>query len=353
LKIQNTFRLGLFGGLGVLVALAIGVAIGNLATILTYIGAALFLALGLDPFVSFLTKHGWPRWTAILAVLVGVLGAFTGLVFAIIPVIVQQISNLVVQVQQIIPAIQSGTAIADVQRNLPWLPVSSILDQLQKFVTGLDIASIGSGVLAAGISVATGVFGGIIIMILTLYFVSSLANIKRAVYQLVPASKRETFIDLAEQISAAVGRYVMGQGALGLVNGILSFLVLTFVFPLFGLPVSYSVLLAFIALLGSLIPLVGTLSASVVITLAVWAFNGTPSVWAVAVYYVVYLQVEAYVVNPRIMRQAVQVPGVVVVIAALAGGTLLGVLGALVAIPVAAAILLIIKQVFVPRQNEL
>ena len=61
MKIQNAFRLGLFGGLGVIVAIAIGAAIGSLATILTYVGAALFLALGLDPLVSFLAKHGWPR----------------------------------------------------------------------------------------------------------------------------------------------------------------------------------------------------------------------------------------------------------------------------------------------------
>ncbi len=73
----------------------------------------------------------------------------------------------------------------------------------------------------------------------------------------------------------------------------------------------------------------------------------------VGIYYLVYMQVEAYVISPTIMKRAVKVPGVVVVVAALAGGTLLGILGALIAIPVAAAILLIIKQVIVPRQNEL
>ena len=65
------------------------------------------------------------------------------------------------------------------------------------------------------------------------------------------------------------------------------------------------------------------------------------------------MQVEAYVLSPRIMNRAVSVPGALVVVAALAGGTLLGILGALVAIPFAAALLLIIKQVVIPRQNEL
>lgn len=349
MKIHNTFRLGLFGGLGVIVALGIGTAIGNLATILTYVGAALFIALGLDPLVSFLENHKWPRWLAILTVLVGLLGAFTGLIFAIIPVITDQVTNLITQLQDIIPTVFTDTFKNGVQKSIPWLPVDELLTQLTNFLKSLDVLSIGSGILSAGLSVANGVFGGIIVLILTLYFVSSLSTIKRGLYQLVPASKRDKFIDIAEQVSASVGRFVMGQASLALVNGVLSFLVLTVIFQ-----VKYSALLAFIALLGSLIPLVGTLSASVLITLSVLLFEGPGwQVVAVAIYYLAYMQVEAYVINPRIMNSAVQVPGVVVVIAALAGGTLLGVLGALVAIPVAASILLIVKQVVIPRQNAL
>jgi len=71
----------------------------------------------------------------------------------------------------------------------------------------------------------------------------------------------------------------------------------------------------------------------------------------VAIYYLVYMQIEAYVISPRVMKRAVSVPGGVVVVAALAGGTLLGIMGALVAIPVAASIILVIRQVWMPRQN--
>lgn len=354
MKIQNSFRLGLFGGLGVIVALAIGAAIGSLGTILTYVGAALFLALGLDPLVSFLAKHGWPRVLAIVAVLVALLAAFSGLVFALIPVIIDQISKLTKVVQKdILPSITKGTFWGNVQHNFPWLDVKTVENSYNDFVKNLDFSKIGGGILSTGIFVASGVAGAIVVFILTLYFVSSLGSIKRGLYQLVPASKRPGFIDIAEQITEAVGKYVMGQGALGLANGILSFLYLGLILPLFGIRVDYAILLAFIALLGSLIPLVGTISAAVVISLGVWAFNGSPSVFWVLGYYLVYMQIEAYFISPRIMKQAVQVPGVVVVIAALAGGTLLGVLGALIAIPVAASILLIVKQVIIPRQNAL
>ena len=352
MKILNPFRLGLLGGLGVLVAVAIGQTIVTLATILTYVGAALFLALGLDPLVSWLEKHKFPRWTAILTVLVGVLAVFAGLVFAIVPVISEQVRTAANAIPRLVTALFDGTIRENVEATLPWLDVQELLDGFTSWVTELDFTTIGGGVFAVGIGIATGITGGIIVLILTIYFVSSLNTIKSGIYQLAPATKRAKFIDLSEQVSTAVGRYVIGQGSLALVNGVLSFITLTLIFPAFGLPVKYSALLAFIAFLGSLIPLVGTLSGSVVITLLVLLFNGPPSVIAVGIYYLIYMQVEAYLLNPRIMSRAVKLPGALVVIAALAGGTLLGILGALIAIPVAAAVLLIVQQVVVPRQAD-
>ncbi|MBG6053711.1 putative PurR-regulated permease PerM [Salinibacterium sp. CAN_S4] len=353
MKIHNPFLFGLLGGLGVLVAIAIGATIGSLATILTYIGAALFLALGLDPLVTWLEKKKFPRPIAIATVLVAVLGVFTGLVFAIVPVVTEQVQTAIKATPGLVNAFIDGTLRDNIEKAVPWFDVQGALDGLQGWVRTLDFTSIGGGVLSVGIGIATGLTGTVIVLILTIYFVSSLTNLKRGLYQLVPASKRPGFISLAEQVSAAVGRFVIGQGSLALVNGVLSFVVLTLILPAFGLPVKYSALLAFIAFLGSLIPLVGTISGSVVITLLVLLFNGPPSVFVVGIYYVVYMQVEAYVLNPRIMAQAVKIPGAIVVIAALAGGTLLGILGALIAIPVAAAIMLVINQVFVPRQNDL
>ena len=359
MKIQNPFRLGLFGGLGVIVAISLGAIVGSLGSVLTWVGAALFLALGLDPLVSWLEKHKFPRALAIVTVLVAVLAVFAGLVFAIIPVIVEQVGTAVVAVPKLIDGFESGEVKENVLGAFPWLPYDDIIANLGKAAEDFNPTEFGGGVLAVGAGIATAVTGTIIVLILTLYFVASLTSIKRGLYQLVPASKRPTFIDLAEQVSTSVGRYVIGQGSLALANGILSFLVLTFLLPLIGnifgvdLDIRYSALLAFLAFLGSLIPLVGTLTASLIITALVALFNGFPAVLVVGIYYLVYMQVEAYVLNPRIMSSAVKVPGAIVVIAALAGGTLLGILGALIAIPVAAAILLVFRQVIVPRQNEL
>jgi predicted PurR-regulated permease PerM len=346
-RIQNAFRFGLLGGLGVLVALGIGAALGTLTTILTYIGAALFLALGLDPAVSWLERHRFPRWSAILTVIAGVLAVFTGLIFAVVPVIVDQTQNLIKGITPLVESIQGQNWVGNLQKNLPsFIDVQAVITGALDFVQN-NITKIGGGVLQVGIGIASFAFGILIVLILTLYFVGSLSSMKRALYQLVPASRRAGFEDIAEQISTAVGRYVVGQAAIAFCNGVASFIYLSII------GAKYAALFAFIAFLFALVPLVGTLSGSILITLSCLLFDGVPTAIAAGIFYLIYMQFEAYVLNPNIMNRAVKVPGVVVVIAALAGGTLLGILGALIAIPVAAAVLLIVNQVFIPRQNEL
>lgn len=349
MRIHNAFRFGLLGGLGVLLALAIGNAVVDLRQILTYIFAALFLALGLDPLVSWLESKHIKRPIAIVIVLVLVLAVFAGLVLALIPVVSDQVTLLINQIPFIISGFRDDTFVSAIEDALPWLDMQQVLSTIQTQVQSADfLQGLTGGVLAVAVGIGTGVTGALIVLILMIYFISSVSGLKRGLYQLVPASKRERVADITEQITQSVGRYVVGQVTLALFNGVLSFVFLTFVFR-----VQYSALLAFIAFLGSLIPLVGTITASIIISLAVLLFNGTPTVFFVAVYYLIYMQVEAYVLNPRIMNRAVQVPGVIVVIAALVGGSLASLLGALVAIPVAASILIIVKQVFVPRQNAL
>lgn len=326
MKIQNAFRVGLIGTLGVGVGLLIMTSVVTLSTIITYIGAALFLALGLDPVVSWLEKKKFPRWAAILTVLVALLGVLTGVVFAVVPIIVDQVATLSKRIPQLVTAVNTSTFTDDIQKQFPGLDVTEITKTITDYL-GTNLTTITSTVIQSGIAIVGGLFGGLIILILTLYFTASLNSIKRATYQLVPASKRERFADLSEQITKAVGRYVVGQASLAAVNGVLSFIFLSII----GAP--FPALLAFIAFLFSLVPLVGTISGSVIIVLTclIPEIGSSPLTALVAgIYYLIYMQVEAYVLSPNIMNRAVSVPGAVVVIAALAGGSLLGILGALI-----------------------
>jgi len=346
MKIHNAFRVGLVGTLGVGLGFLILTSVVALSTILTYIGAALFIALGIEPIVAFLERRKLPRWAALLIVLIVLLGLLALLIWAIVPIIVDQSTQLVKDVTKFV---SNGTAnqwYSGLKHQFPAIDFDSALQQAWTYVQK-NVGGITGGLLQAGIGIISGVFGVIIVLILTLYFVASLNNIKRATYQLVPASKRARFSDLAEQISDSVGKYVIGQVALALCNGILSAIFLTII----GAP--FPLLLAVIAFMFSLIPLVGTITGSVIIVLLSLLLASPLTALVAAIWYVIYMQVEAYVLSPNIMNRAVSVPGAVVVIAALAGGSLLGILGALIAIPVAASILLIIKQVVIPRQNEL
>lgn len=346
MKINNAFRLGLIGTLGVGAGFAILTSIVALSTIITYVGAALFIALGLEPIIAFLERRRLPRWAALIIVILGVVIVLAGITLALIPVIVKESEQLVDKITEFVEKGTYTQWYSALQHQFPGIDFDSALKQAWDYIQS-NVGSIGGGILQAGIGIVSGFFGVIIVLILTLYFTASLNSMKRELYQLVPASKRARFSDLSEQISDSVGKYVMGQVTLALCNGILSAIFLSII----GSP--FPLLLAVIAFLFSLIPLVGTLSGSIVIVLLTLVLASPITALVAAIWYVIYMQIEAYVLSPNIMNRAVSVPGAVVVIAALAGGSLLGVLGALIAIPIAASILLIIKQVVIPRQNEL
>ncbi|MBF4590451.1 MULTISPECIES: AI-2E family transporter [unclassified Curtobacterium] len=342
----NAFRIGFMGGIGVLVALLAGSLIGQLSTVLVYIGVALFIALGLDPLVTFMERYV-PRWLAILAVVVTVLAAFAGVVFAVVPILITQATNLVQNFPQIVQDLSGQQWVQDLSKQLNGsFDVNHALQSLQSFVEDPgNLLSLGGGILAVGSGILSGITGALIVLILMLYFLASMRGMKRMMYRFVPASRRENYIAVSEEVTSSVGRYVVGQITQAGINGVLSLALLIII----GAPLP--VLLATFAFLGSLIPLVGTISAAVVISLLCF-FASPATALTAAVYYLVYMQVESYVISPRIMSRAVQVPGALVVIAAVAGATIGGVLGALVAVPVAASVIIIVQKVIYPRQEQ-
>jgi putative heme transporter len=341
----NAFRIGLVGGLGVLLSLVIGAAVTQLSTVLIYVGLALFIALGLDPLVSWLEKK-MKRGLAITIVFAAVIAVFAGLLFTVIPLIVQQTSNLITNFPQIVSDFGNSDLVKGIESQLGGvIDVDQAVQGATSFIQDPNnLLTLGGGLLAVGTGIASGLTGSVIVLILTLYFLASLRSMKRVAYRFVPANKRPRFASLTEDVTGAVGRYVVGQVTLAAINGVLSLIFLTII------QAPLPVLFAFVAFLASLIPLVGTLSGAVIITL-VCLFASPVTALAAAIYYVIYMQVEAYVLSPRIMNRAVKVPGSVVVIAAVAGGALGSVLGALVAIPIAASAIIIIQKVVFPHQD--
>lgn len=344
-KVTNAFQLGLLGGLGVLTALVIGGAITTLANIITYIAAAIFIALGVEPLVTAITKLGLRRRYAILAVMISLLAIIAFLIAAVLPTLASETANFV----KTAPAFLAGV------NNLPFIvqldaqfggAISDALDSAGDYLgDSSNWPKMLGGVVQVGLSIFNGFVGALIVIILSLYFMASMTSFKRWLYELVSASKRDKFSDIAEQIANSVGRYVMSQVTIGFIQAVLVFILLSVT----GVP--FALVISAMAFLLGLIPLVGSITSATIASLVALSVSPTTAL-IVAVSYIIYMQIEAYVITPRIMSRAIEVPGAVVVVAALAGGALLGVLGALVAIPIAASIILIIRQVLVPYQDQ-
>jgi len=339
----RAFRVGFTATLGVLLALLLGGIVGQLSTVILYVALALFLALGLDPAVSWMQRKGLPRWAAILIVIAVVIGVFVALIAAIVPIVINEGTKIVNDWDRIAFNLQHNDFVTWINDITGGDAVDQTIKAIGDWVSNpANIGSLGGGILAVGAGIAGGFTGAIIVLILTLYFLASLRGMRRASARFVPASSRRGYLDVAGDITDAVGRYVMGQVTLGAVNGVLSLFYLSII----GAPAP--ILLAFIAFLCSLVPLVGTLTGAIIISLVCLTASPVTAL-AAAIYYLIYMQVEAYVISPRIMNRAVAVPGALVVIAAVAGGTLGGVLGALVAIPVAASLIIILEKVVFPK----
>jgi predicted PurR-regulated permease PerM len=344
-RISNAFQLGLLGGLGVLTALLIGGAVTTLANVITYVAAAIFIALGLEPIVTKITSLGVRRRFAILIVMAALLTLIAILIASVFPTLASQTANFL----KTAPTVLSGLTEIPLVVQLDNQFAGAISDALVNAGAYLGDSSnwpkMLGGVVQVGLSIFNGFFGALIVLVLSLYFMASMSSFKKWLYSLVADSRREKFADIAEQIANSVGRYVMGQVSIGFIQSALVFILLSVT----GVP--FALVISALAFLLGLIPLVGTITAAAIASLVALSVSPTTAI-IVALFYIVYMQIEAYVISPRIMSRAVEVPGAVVVVAALAGGALLGVLGALVAIPIAASIILIIRQVLVPYQQQ-
>lgn len=343
-RIDRPFVFGFLVTLGGLGAIVLGLAVTSLSTVLIYIALALFAALGLDPAVRFLERRGLSRSIAVLVVILGLIVIVALILWMVLPIVIEQVASFVRSVPSMIQDFTRSDIYATLEKQFGD-QFEDLVADIQKFLTNPgNIATIGGGALKIGAGIATGISGAIVVLVLTLYFVATLPGIKTSLLRLAPARDRARAADITEQITDSVGGYVMGMVVLAFFNALLAFLLYLFL----GLP--FPPLMATVAFCITLIPLVGSVMFWIIGT-GLALFTNPLAALVFGIVYLVYMQVEAYVITPRVMNRAISIPGSLVVIGALAGGTLLGLLGALVAVPVAASILIIINQVLVPRQD--
>jgi predicted PurR-regulated permease PerM len=331
--------IGLLGAAGVAVTYGVVQLLVVAADILALIGLSLFLAVGLEPAVAWLTRRGLPRAVAVAAITVTIVAVVVGFLFTAIPVLAAQVQSFLRNLPRYV------AQMSDHSTTLGLLDQRFHLQQRLNGWVGDGQADVTNGLLSAGRAVLTGTTSALTVLILTVYLLIDLPSIRRVIYRLTPASRRPRVILIGDEVAVKVGWYVLGNLVTSLIAGITTLVWLL----AFGVP--YPVILALTVAILDLVPIVGSTVAGVMVSLVALTVS-LPVAVATAIFFIAYQLVENYLIVPRVIGRAVDVPATATMLAVLVGGAALGLLGALIAIPAAAAIDILLRETVYPRLDE-
>jgi predicted PurR-regulated permease PerM len=321
------FRLAAVGTLGVLVTALAAYGVYLVRTILVLVLIALFVAISFEPLVARLIRRGMPRPAAVavvMGVLILLLGAF---VWSVVPPVAEQTGRLLGDLPGYLSRLSEQ-----------YRPVREVTDRYHLTDRLTALAANLPGKLAGG---AVGFFqqfvgavtSGFTVLVLAIYFMADLPRLRRGLLALFPPRHRERVGGIVDVVVEKVGGYMIGNIIISVFAGLSSFGCLA------ALRVPFAVPLAVTVALADLIPMIGaTLGAAVCVLVTAFTVGVWPQAVVVLIFFLLYQQVENYLLVPRVYRNTVNMPSAAVLLVALTGGTLLGLAGAIMAIPIAATI---------------
>lgn len=340
----HPFYFGFVTTLGVLSAILLMRALESASQIFVLILIALFLATGLNPAVEALRRRNLSRNRAVAIIFSSVILFVVFFSLVVVPPVISQGSTL----------IESGPALLqDLMKNETINQLNTqygLIDTLQARLSAVTsdgtllISSFG-GVVGVGKTVLSGFFTALTIIVLTLYFITSLPQAVNLGLSLIPASRRDRVGLLTQAVISRIGSFVGSQILIAAMASVF----VTILATILGMPSPFAI--GMIILVVALIPLIGHFIGASIFTIIALTQSWVVGLIAF-VAYVVYVQIENYIVTPRIMKRTLSVPGAVTIVAALIGSSLLGLVGGLLAVPIAASIILILDEVVVPRANK-
>ena len=336
---RSPFMIGLHAAFGVAVAYGLIELFIHARSVLILIGLAFFIAAGLDPIVGWLVRHGVPRWAAVVVVIVGGVGIVAGFLAAAIPPMASEATALAHQIPHYLHDLQDRNSQLG-KFNVKY----HVQDRLTKLLTSGSGSLVG-GVIGAGALVIGTVSEILAIAVLSIYFLAGLPQIKLFTYRLIPHSRRPRAILIGDEIFAKVGGYMLGSFITAVIAGLGTYLWLL----AWGVP--YPLLLGTFVAFLDLIPVIGSTVGGIVVSLVALTVS-LPVALGTLGFYVFYRLAEDYLIVPRIQGRTVELPALASLVAVLIGGVLLGIVGVLVAIPVAAAIRLLLQEVAFPRLDK-
>lgn len=295
--------------------------------VLVLVLLSLMLVAMFNPLVRRLQRHLTRAW-AITAVVIGCVATMAGLLVVVIPPLVRQARELMIHLPFYLTQIESAAR----QMHIP----------LRLHGTSLDLskraAAVGPEALNVLWTVFSSVTGVLTVAVLTTYLLIDGPRVASGLLRLLPRAQRLPARQMFAEIGLQVGGYMRGQIITSLLSGVFAYVLLR----LCGVPEALS--LACLMAVSDAIPMVGPLIGTVPAVLMALP-RGAPVALTVLAGYVLYHQLESHVLVPRIYGKTMSLSPSVVVIAILIGATLMGILGALLALPVAAAIPVVLRYV--------
>jgi predicted PurR-regulated permease PerM len=324
--------------LGIVLAVAALLQVLWLARqVLTWILIALFLALALDPAVSFIQRRGIrQRGIAIGTTYLILAGAIVVIGATFIPTLVDEVNNFVAAVPGYVEDLTKGRGrLGFLERDY------HIVERAREAVAGVEISRI-LGVSGTAVAVTKGVITAIAalitIIVLTFFMLLEGPRIIERALSLVPEERRPRWRMVGRQIYATIGGYVAGALTIALVAGFTTAILLSV------LGVSYAIALALLVAILDLIPLAGATIGAVVVSTVAFLDRGVTVGLIVVIWFIVYQQVENHALYPLVYSRTIALSPLTILIAVLIGASLAGVLGALAAIPIAGTIQVVLTE---------
>ena len=344
LNTQHPFYFGFLAASGALVAITFLRALQSASQVFVLIIISLFLAMGLNPAVDYLQSRKLKRGASVGVVVVVALLVIILFALVVIPPVFSQANDLIDSAPQLIDSLKNNRTIAEL--NNQYGVIDTLQAKFESWVTdGKILTGAFGGVVGVGRTVLSGAFSTLTVLVLTLYFLSSLPSVTKIFYRLAPASRRERVSKIGDAIISRVGAFVGSQVLIAALAAIFVF------FLSLGLNLPYAAALGMVILFVALIPLVGHFIGASIVILVALTESPTKALLAL-ILYTLYVQIENYIITPRIMKRSLSIPGLVTILAALLGTSLLGLVGGLLAVPIAAAILLIMDEVVFPKTDN-
>jgi predicted PurR-regulated permease PerM len=313
--------IGLFG------VLVIGIYLLDLFRLVAVpLVIALFPAALLTPFSGRLKSWGWPPMVAALTVVTTFVVAVLGLLGALAWLIIGELEDLVATLEEAYQDIANW-----VDQRFGWeLPsIDDLVDQVQDWAMGLDIGGTAPQVAFTTLETLSGILLGLIAL---LFYLKDGERIAEAALRVVPRRARGGFAEVFDRVWATLGGYFRGQIVVAAVDAVFIGL------GLFVLGVPLAAPLALLVFFGGLFPIVGAFTAGAVAVLVALADGGLGLAIAVLILNVAVQQIEGNVLEPFIVGRAIRLHPLAILVALTAGAVTLGILGAFLAVPVAASV---------------